>query len=188
MRYVPLFVTAAIIIVAYTNRNYIFYLIGRDPTLTGRISIWQILSQYIARRPLIGYGYGAFWRGDDALLQRLWNTVGWETPHAHNGYIDTVLDIGLIGLILVLVLYVSIIWNVVKKARKKIYPQLGFSRIWTIGVIIIITVYNTVESRMLRQNDIWWVLSIATFVAVSEGKKSNSQEYPNLFPPGNRTG
>lgn len=61
-------------------------------TLTGRTPLWKdLLSTSIVKRPLAGYGYGAFW-----TPKRLH-----QFPHmdstALNGYIDMTLELGLIG-------------------------------------------------------------------------------------------
>ena len=37
---------------------------GRDATLTGRTSLWADVTNAIAERPLLGYGYGVFWTDD----------------------------------------------------------------------------------------------------------------------------
>ena len=37
--------------------------LGRNATLSGRTGIWSLLLGSIAKRPLLGYGYYAFWQG-----------------------------------------------------------------------------------------------------------------------------
>ena len=35
--------------------------IGKDPTLTGRTEIWSYVIPYISERPMLGWGFSAFW-------------------------------------------------------------------------------------------------------------------------------
>ena len=71
-----------------------------DPTFTGRTEIWEFAVDNIAKRPLAGYGYGAFWEsvfyggGADAAT---WVN---RATDAHDGYLNTALESGLVGLAL----------------------------------------------------------------------------------------
>lgn len=70
-----------------------------DPRkLTGRLPIWQHAIQEVADRPILGHGYGAFWTmGRLAEFERL---NGWALYHAHSTYLETLLNIGIVGLVL----------------------------------------------------------------------------------------
>ena len=64
----------------------------RDSTLTDRSLIWERLVPLALNRPIIGHGYGGFWTTEMRLL---------TDAHAHNGYLDVILNIGFIGLMFV---------------------------------------------------------------------------------------
>jgi exopolysaccharide production protein ExoQ len=68
--------------------------VGRDPTLTGRTFIWQTLLNYAAN-PWLGAGYETFWMG--SRLQQIWPLTG-AINHAHNGYLNVYLNLGIVGL------------------------------------------------------------------------------------------
>ena len=71
---------------------------GEVTSLTGRIPIWRELRYDIAERPLFGYGYGCFWTGPRVYY--LSALLDWEFDHAHSIYLQTILNLGLIGLAL----------------------------------------------------------------------------------------
>lgn len=71
--------------------------LGEDTTLTGRTELWDDL-QAIEINPLVGVGFESFWLGD--RLERLWRKYWWHPNQAHNGYFETYLNLGLIGLLL----------------------------------------------------------------------------------------
>lgn len=72
---------------------------GRDATFTGRTGLWEtVLSEPI--NPVLGTGYGSFWLGE--RLERFWSMYPTSPPiQAHNGYIEVYLNLGLIGLVLI---------------------------------------------------------------------------------------
>jgi O-antigen ligase len=58
--------------------------------------------QYIARRPLTGYGFSAFW-GTPQVVYGIGENASWvnTASDAHNAYVNLALGIGLPGLALV---------------------------------------------------------------------------------------
>jgi O-antigen ligase len=51
----------------------------------------------IEKRPWLGYGYQAFWRAGKSEAESIWQAVGWEPPHAHNGFLELLLIFGWLG-------------------------------------------------------------------------------------------
>jgi len=95
--------------------DQVFDLIGKDETLTGRGPIWEAAWQAVRARPLLGYGYNGFWNANAALTQDIWKSVGWNAPNGHNGYLDTVLQLGFVGLGLVM----FIVWRIAASAIRE---------------------------------------------------------------------
>ena len=71
--------------------------VGRDPTLTDRTRIWEIVLS-IHTDPLVGTGYESFWLG--SRLLRVWQSGFGQINEAHNGYLQVYLNLGLIGVFL----------------------------------------------------------------------------------------
>ncbi len=71
-----------------------------DPeAFSGRGQLWGVINGLIADRPLLGFGYQSVFQVGDAgpLVQR--NLIEWirHVPHSHNGVLDLVVTIGVIG-------------------------------------------------------------------------------------------
>ena len=66
---------------------------GRDMTFTGRTDVWRVLLA-LKTDPLTGAGFCSFW-SDKSYLDRLPDWVGYS---AHNGYLETYIDGGFVGL------------------------------------------------------------------------------------------
>lgn len=77
-------------------------LLGRDLSFTGRVPLWDALLDEIPQRPLLGAGFQAFWGPPGSLSDVARAKAGWISANGHNGYLDTVNELGLIGLALIL--------------------------------------------------------------------------------------
>ncbi|MBL8888599.1 MAG: O-antigen ligase family protein [Planctomycetaceae bacterium] len=70
-----------------------------DPTkLTGRWDIWGHVLPDVLERPLLGYGFGAYWH--ETRWTEFERATGWPLYHSHSTYFETALGIGVIGLLL----------------------------------------------------------------------------------------
>jgi O-antigen ligase len=72
---------------------------GKDMSFSGRTAIWAIVKEEIARHPLLGIGYGAYWTGpvpgspSYEFLSRLY----FYPTESHNGYLEVVNEVGFVG-------------------------------------------------------------------------------------------
>jgi exopolysaccharide production protein ExoQ len=71
-------------------------LVGRDETFTGRDKVWQIAVESIMEHPIHGFGYVSISFGEFGY--RLMSATSLIDPHS--GYLDTILGVGVIGLML----------------------------------------------------------------------------------------
>ena len=73
---------------------------SNDSSLSGRLPLWEELLISINKKPILGHGYLAYW--DSKQVEYLSEKFRWEISHGHNVYLDILLDVGYIGLSLVL--------------------------------------------------------------------------------------
>ncbi|MHA1170349.1 MAG: O-antigen ligase family protein, partial [Candidatus Hodarchaeales archaeon] len=79
-------------------------LVGRDLTFTGRTNLWvDLLAEQ--KNILVGSGYASFWLSSGAEV--IWEKYYFHPTQAHNGYLQIYLDLGLVGLILLVGLMIS---------------------------------------------------------------------------------
>jgi O-antigen ligase len=86
-----------VFVVAMAAPDMILELIGKDPTLTGRTEIWAFVIDDIWQKPLLGWGYFGFWQLDNPAAAEISDAVHWVVPQAHNGLLESLLTIGLVG-------------------------------------------------------------------------------------------
>ena len=93
---------------------------GKDPTFSGRTDIWAAVSGAIADRPILGYGRGGlFFSPPNDISIELWRQIGFRAPHAHNGVLDVTSQIGLVGLGLFAIVFVSTLRAAIRSFRRK---------------------------------------------------------------------
>jgi O-antigen ligase len=73
-----------------------------DATFTGRTDIWKFAVDHVAQRPVTGYGFATFW-GTEQVVYGMSGGATWANTasHAHNGFVDLALTIGIPGSALV---------------------------------------------------------------------------------------
>jgi O-antigen ligase len=89
-------------------------LLGRDPSLSGRRPIWDVSLVYIGLSPWLGFGYEAFWYPSSLSAVDINNYFGTVIPNAHNGYIDLMLDGGIFGLGLTVVILAKLLVGAIR--------------------------------------------------------------------------
>jgi exopolysaccharide production protein ExoQ len=135
-------VTAAIVVWP----DFLINLLGKDLTLTGRTGIWSAVTDSIAKRPLLGYGYQAFWLGLEGESYRVILAVSWVLAQAQNGFLDVMLEMGVLGLVIVLLVFgFAFRDGVVCLLRSREDTHLRAVE-WYLIIVVLTLIYNLDES------------------------------------------
>jgi O-antigen ligase len=148
------------------NQALILKAVGRNPTLTGRVQLWRDLLKMAQNRPLLGYGFKSFFL-QNGPVRVVWQHIHWQAVHAHNGYLDTLMELGLVGLALVLIMAAVTAWHGFKWLR----IHRTMEGMWPLAIITFILGYNLAEASFLRQNSFTWVVFVATAFGLSKQLK-----------------
>ncbi len=70
---------------------------GKDVSFTGRSDLWSYIIIEIQKHPFTGAGYQGFWVVDSPEVLMLYEVFVWLPNQAHNGYLDMINEVGLIG-------------------------------------------------------------------------------------------
>ena len=151
-------------------------MLGKDSTLTGRVDLWMILPSYIAQRPWFGYGFGAFWVQDSVNVFQIWTTVGWEPPHAHNGWLDVLLDLGIAGLLLIALQVILILVIGVRAVVEGSEPDAQYVLVMTFVVLTL----NLAETSLVRPGAAWGLLGIAATALSKIAKRRQTDTGPGF--------
>jgi exopolysaccharide production protein ExoQ len=94
--FVLLFLIPIAVIVALNN-DAVLDLLGKDQTLTGRTELWSLVLRDINERWMLGWGFSAFWSPTNPAANEISETVRWTVPQAHNGLLEMLLEVGIVG-------------------------------------------------------------------------------------------
>jgi O-antigen ligase len=146
--------------------------LGRNGTLTGRTEIWKaVLAMHT--NPLIGTGFECFWTG--GRLERVWNMSVRGIDEAHNGYLEIYLNLGWIGVCLLL-------WLIVSGYRRamrtyEIDPALG--RL-SLSYFVAAMIYNLTEAGFKMLIPIWFGFLLSVTIVPAALRLAEQTESMNL--------
>lgn len=113
------------------------HLLGRNDTLTGRTAIWQALWHWNIN-PIVGTGFESFWLGP--RLDQVRQILPFLNE-AHNGYLETYLNLGFIGVGLVAAMLLA----TYVKARRALFGNFEWGR-FRLAFLLAFIVYNWTEA------------------------------------------
>lgn len=135
--------------------------LGKDPSLTGRTEIWQSVIASIAKRPLTGYGYRAFWRGYDGESANIALATHWAVPSAHNGILEIWLNLGGIGVLLVTLTAMRAARDALTCLRTRVR---GLE--WYVSILFMTFVINVDEAELVNPYGLLWLLYVVACVGL----------------------
>lgn len=147
-------------------------LLGRDPTLTTRTDIWGGLLT-MAGNPLLGVGYESFWLGE--RMQAVWEEYK-GIKQAHNGYLELYLNLGLIG---VGIMVAAILAGLVKvrRALGLDYP----AAMLRLCFIVTVVMYNYAEATFYGVSNMWTLLYLGIMDAPGERERFGAALRPSAI-------
>lgn len=87
------------VVLLYDIYPTLMKMLGRDPTMTGRVPIWLYAIHSIEAHPIWGMGYGVYFDPDpNSPAQGLWRELVWyQPPSFHSGYLQILAEAGVMG-------------------------------------------------------------------------------------------
>jgi exopolysaccharide production protein ExoQ len=154
------FILVAVGVALAVDPGSVLDLLGKDPTLTGRTDIWAVVLQLIAQKPLLGWGYNAILTGGDSIDYWIADQLGDKLPHAHNAWLQVTLQVGLVGLFLILVVVATALWRGLRCCLTGVRPLGFFSLMYFIGISL-----NSFSESVIgsHQTPGWLVFIMLTF-------------------------
>ena len=134
-----------------------------DPSFTGRDVIWRFALDHVAERPIIGFGYQAFW-GTSELLNN-WTYLkswGYRASDAHNGFLNIAVMTGVVGLVISMIwIFGQPLFDQMRAPSSKLDPALNtlFLQIWLFALYI-----SGFESEVFSGGSIAWFMMVVSII------------------------
>jgi len=148
-------------------KKAIILMLGRRPDLTDRDIIWKLVLS-MQDNPLLGAGYESFWTGE--RLIKIWQHLRVQIIQAHNGYIELYLNLGIVGLVLLICSIISGLG----KVRKDLETEYAYA-VLKITLIVIILVYNYTEAMFVPVSNLFVLLFISILEVHNQKNIANQQ-------------
>jgi exopolysaccharide production protein ExoQ len=153
-RHAATYVFAGILIFAVADPIFGIYnatlgTLGRDANLTDRTLVWHDAIK-LQPDPIFGAGFESFWLGP--RLEEMWQKWWWRPNQAHDGYIETYLNLGYVGILVL----AGVIIATFRKATRALLTDFEFGR-FRFGMLLAILFYNFTEATFKGVHLVWLV-------------------------------
>lgn len=152
----------------------IFDLLGRSPDASGRFYIWEKVLVLIQERPIEGWGWIGYWIPGVEPWEGLVEINSVPMYQAHNALLDTWVQLGIVGLFVMLWLLIQSfvrLWHIAVRHTSPLY-------LYPLFIFLVIAAQSLTESRLLIE--ISWILLVMVSVKSREG-------FTSLEPMGTST-
>jgi exopolysaccharide production protein ExoQ len=162
-------VLVAVALAVYTFADALLSAIGKDPSMTGRTIIWASVISSILKRPLVGYGYMAFWQGlsgesANTALQMHWPGMS----YAENGVLELWLELGAVGVVLYAVAYLRAVKDAIYCFKRRPSPIV----LWYISVLFFVAASNISGGNLLYPSALVCIVPLIAFVGLRQEARS----------------
>jgi exopolysaccharide production protein ExoQ len=153
-RRIGLYTAVAIIVMVVAQLTFDIYgtviaLTGHEPTsgkasqfstIEGRGRLWDTLLD-TDTNPIFGTGFESYWLGD--RIAKIWAMpeFWWHPNEAHNGYLETYINLGFLGVFLL----VGLIFITYSKCRRDLLQNFEWGRL-TLAYLVAILAHNWTEA------------------------------------------
>lgn len=146
-------------IVFLSNPDFALGILGKDTSLTGRTALWSAVIPLIEQKPLLGWGYRAFWQMPNATLL-IDQISGWGATSSHNAFLEIALQLGLVGLGLLLLVVMVSLGRALRCCRIGVLPLGWFSVMFIVGTVV---AGMAMETLGRNQSIEWLMFNILAF-------------------------
>ena len=168
---VSLIVTSPILIVTMNSPSSeisgaFFSATGKDATLSGRIPMWRDLIRMGQGEILLGSGYESYWIKHYNEIWAFWNFL---PTNAHNGYVEVLLNLGLLGLAIA----ITVVLRSLAFLGSKAYASEPYAH-WFFVFIIMFIISNITEATLVKMT-LGWNLFLIIYALSEKDRCSTSR-------------
>ena len=172
------FITYLVLAVGLGLGGELSQAVGKSANMSDRTHIWEVLLS-VPINPVLGTGYQSFWLG--SRVDWVWARLnGDNVLEAHNGYLGIYLELGVVGLLLLVAFLVA----TYRKVCKQLDPLTPFGSLG-LGLWTLLLFYNVSEAAF--GGGVLWIillLSSVTLPQYCEGPQVEQASARGLAEPG----
>jgi O-antigen ligase len=148
--------------------DFMLTLLGKDSSLTGRTQIWAAVLHAISQRPVLGYGYQAFWLGLEGESYHVILAVSWMLNQAQSGFLDVTLETGAAGLTIVLLVFFFAFRDAFTCLFRSHDEDCLHAVEWYLAVVLLTLLYNLDESFLFEPKHLGSMIFVLACVGLKQ--------------------
>jgi len=169
-----LFVISIIAVVISINIETVLVdVLHKDTELNGRTPLWTLVIQKGLEHPFFGYGYAGFWSTSSGrfIAENTWGKyllVFYDKAglpfrwHAHNGFLEVFLQLGLVGLFL----FLSDFFLTVLRITNLVITTHSLEFFWMLQFLSLTLFVNFSEmATVLSPSNIFWIIYLSVSIS-----------------------
>lgn len=133
---------------------------GRQATFWGRVAMWPQLVDLSSGTWLLGVGYGSYWLGP--RLETIWTKYPWLPTEAHNGFVETYLELGLVGVGFLTWLLVAAARDAARGGEREEPNWAGLR----VTLLLVGVAYNVTEAAFKGGHLVWFCILLVALTGV----------------------
>ncbi|MDD1782374.1 O-antigen ligase family protein [Enterovibrio sp. ZSDZ35] len=140
-------------------------LMGKDLSGSGRVDMWVDILLSIDS-PILGYGFGGGFWGEFGYANGLIDPRYILLGHAHNGFVDTLIELGIFGVFFYFMLLLKCLIDSLRNYRTQ-----GEYFLLPLFLSVFFIIYSVTGSAYIKQNNILFILAcLAAFLPYKKVK------------------
>jgi exopolysaccharide production protein ExoQ len=155
---------------------------GKDPTMSSRLPLWQLLGDLMEGHWLLGQGYEAFWTEDNYAVRIIQQKLHFKPHYSHNGFFEIWLAFGLVGIAGM----ASLIAVFVSRTFARLYND-EHNPLYLLCLVYgaILLLQNMAEATILARNHMSWTLFVLLYIYLAQpiSRRPAVQEFAFVRPP-----
>jgi len=171
----------ALILNGVTYQNIIETFEDDPSILTGRLNVWAFVYRIFLDHMWLGTGYGSLWSTGQAPAEKYADTMLTDfllrLTHAHNGYLDILTTLGIIGAIILLIFLVSVFVVLIKAMRSPVMDSGRAMLVEISGFMLVATILgNATKTTYLTLTIVWPALILCYLLLIFVRLNDRSDE------------
>jgi O-antigen ligase len=139
-----------------------------DASLTGRDRLWIFVLSRFDTSPVFGVGYGALFQTGPELEQYLINYSSFVANQSHNGYLDVMTQLGVIGLGFLIFYLVATAAQILRSMRAESDSYIGISS-YAFYLFFGCLIYNVTDSIYFKPAHSLWIFLVFVIACATAG-------------------
>lgn len=149
--------------------------LGKGETMSGRLQLWTLCVAMALKRVWLGYGYGAFWLGTHGPSFRILRVLpSVLNSRAHNVFLQTWLDLGVVGALLLAVIFAVYTTKAVFLVRRTRQVE----AFWPLIILVFYFIYGFTETSLAGANSISMMIFCSCAYSATAPLFERATSYP----------